>query len=91
MAPTVGRIVHYRLSFQDVQRIRQRRRLHESEEVFTGNPVEEGEVAPMLVVAVWGPTCVNGHVLLDGYDSLWVTSVVEGTDPGAWSWPPREG
>jgi hypothetical protein len=63
----------------------------------TGNGVRGGELVPMIVwphhVVVWpnehGPNFdgVNGQVILDGNDSLWVTSVKEGTDPGTWRWP----
>lgn len=60
-----------------------------------GNPVSVGDELPLHVVRVWpgefGPdkVGVNGQVLLDGNDQLWVTSVAEGETPGTWSWPPR--
>lgn len=60
-----------------------------------GNPVSAGQVVPMIVTAVWpdefgpGEPGINGQIILDGCDSLWVTSVREGGRSGEWSWPPR--
>lgn len=60
-----------------------------------GNSANEGDVLPLVIVRVWpdeyGPGIpgVNGQVLLDGNDQLWVTSIKEGTEPGTWAWPPR--
>lgn len=57
-----------------------------------GNDVKEGDVFPMLIVRVWGPTAtssVNGQVFLDGNDVFWALSRSVGTLPGTWSWPPR--
>ncbi len=55
-----------------------------------GPHVSEGETRPMVVTEVW-PTKdsplakgVNGQVFLDGNDTLWVTSVEEGDQPGQW-------
>lgn len=54
-----------------------------------GNEVKEGDIFPMMVTRVWSPTCVNGHVLLDGNDCLWASSATEGTGGHNWCWPPR--
>lgn len=57
-----------------------------------GNDAREGQVFPMLIVAVWGSTptsSVNGQVFLDGNDVFWALSRSVGTSPGTWSWPPR--
>lgn len=56
-----------------------------------GNHVAVGEVYPALVVRVFDPsvTTANLQVLLDGNDTYWATSRVEGEEPGQWSWPPR--
>jgi len=54
-----------------------------------GNQVAEGEQYPAVVVRTFGGTTVNLHVLLDGNDTYWATSRMEGDDPGQWSWPPR--
>lgn len=90
MTPTIGRIVHYRLSRADAARVTALR----ARDSGPGNPVAEGSVVPLIVTAVWpgeyeggahlshhgiGTTYesavgVNGQALLDGPDSLWVCS-----------------
>lgn len=57
-----------------------------------GNEVHEGDVYPMVIVAVWGSSAtsaVNGQVLLDGCDVFWATSRMVGDQPGTFSWPVR--
>ena len=60
-----------------------------------GNPLYEGAEVPMVIIRVWpdefgtGIPGVNGQAFLDGNDSLWVTSVKEGNEPGTWHWPER--
>jgi len=60
-----------------------------------GNTVSAGEEYPLVVVRVWpdefgsGVPGVNGQVILDGNDCLWVTSVGEGPNAGQWHWPER--
>ncbi len=90
MQPTVGRIVHYTISEQDVEEIARQRGHRRSPTSPVGNQMHAGEVMPMVVTAVWSEDCVNGQVLLDGNDSLWVTSVSEGEGEYSWCWPPRE-
>lgn len=105
---TIGRIVFYRLTQDDVDAI-QRRRTNsaliakaleagnwpEGAQAHIGNPVNAGEIVPLMVTQVWpneyGPDFhgINGQCLLDGNDSLWVTSIKEGEEPGTWHWPPR--
>lgn len=93
--PTTCRIVHYRLAAQDVDRI-ERGRGDPSVHLLVGNPVQVGDVVPLIIARVWpdeyGPGIpgVNGQALLDGCDSLWVTSAREGAGPGEWAWPPRD-
>lgn len=119
MSPTIGRIVHYRLSAKDAENINRRRDDFKSgrgkswvagAQAHVGNFAGEGDVLPLIVTAVWpteyaslaylahhepgttydGPEGVNGQVLLDGNDSLWVTSAPQhATLTGCWSWPPR--
>lgn len=96
MVPSVGRIVHYRLTAQDADQINRRRPIGPQDGhgkvVHVGNPVSEGDVFPLIVTRVWGASegsAVNGQVLLDGNDSLWVTSAVEGDGPRQWFAPPR--
>lgn len=89
--PSSGRILHYQLDAEDVQLIRDQRPVGER----VGNPVEVGDVVPLIVVKVWpnefgeGVPGANGQAFLDGFDGLWVTSAREGTEPGTWAWPPR--
>ncbi len=46
-----------------------------------GSEVSQGDVFPLIVTRVWPAATsggsVNGQVVLDGTDCLWVTSVVE--------------
>lgn len=108
MKPTIGRIVHYRLSADNALRVTHDRVL---KGVGRGNNVNEGDVLPLIVTVTWPDEYaggahlaihpegtayesafgVNGQVLLDGNDSLWVTSAPQhATLPGCWFWPPRE-
>lgn len=38
------------------------------------------EVAPAVITRVWSDTLVNVRVLLDGHDTLWLTSVALHSD-----------
>ena len=101
--PTIGRILHYRLTKDQADATNKRRadsrrnltmhRKHSTGvQIHWGNDVAEGDVFPMMIVRVWGDTpgaAVNGQVALDGNDVLWVTSVSVGDRPGSWAWPPR--
>ncbi|MEU1284922.1 hypothetical protein [Kitasatospora sp. NPDC005856] len=94
MQPTIGRIVHYRLSEQDQQRItaQQNRPLPDGRSPLA-NSSQAGAVFPAVIVRIWNnnpdaPLC-NLHVLLDGELTLWVTSRAEGAEQGTWTWPPR--
>jgi hypothetical protein len=55
-----------------------------------GNDVAEGDEYPAIVVRRFNPhtPTVNLQVLLDGNDTYWATSCIEGNEPGQWSWPP---
>lgn len=100
--PSVGRIVHYKLSKSDVEAIGRRRVKgagHNPEwpagaQAHVGNQPVEGETMPMVVCVVWpnefGDNIpgVNGQVFLDGNDSLWITSAKQGDESGQWNWPP---
>jgi hypothetical protein len=97
-APTLGRIVHYRLGPTDAASINKRRDSFKASkngwtggpQAHVGNHAAEGNVYPMVVVGIHGPNCVNGQVLLDGNDTLWVTSASESDkNQGCWFWPPR--
>lgn len=102
-APSVGRIVHYRLTEQDAEAINKRRldfsryRLTESYtdtgyQAHYGNVAAAGDVYPAGIVRVWGTgetAACNLRVWLDGTDDLWALSRVQGDGDGQWSWPPR--
>jgi hypothetical protein len=101
--PSIGRIVHYTLNGHDAAGVNRRRtdaRRHQAEHmaacngvvVHTGNNVAAGDVYPMIITRVWGQTedsAVNGQVLLDGNDLLWVTSVAQGEGERRYTWPNR--
>ncbi len=57
-------------------------------QAHVGSYVGGGGQVVMIVVKVWGDECVNGQVILDGNDSLWLQSVVRGN--GLREWQPIE-
>ena len=86
-AVTVGRIVHYKLSEQDVALIDQQSPITAQ---APRNGVYVGHILPAIVVAYFGSgTYANLKVLLDGAGEYWATSRSEGDGPGTWAWPPR--
>lgn len=101
VTPSIGRIVLYTLSEQDAEAINRRRvqaDMHIEEhrergdgsQVHVGNSVHAGAVYPMVIIRTWGDTpdsSVNGQVLLDGNDTLWVTSVSVGEGQRHFAWP----
>ncbi|MFE7954367.1 hypothetical protein [Streptomyces sp. NPDC057413] len=100
MKPSIGRIVHYRLSERDANEISRRRKdFHDNRSAdkhtgfvgHVGNWVQAGDVFPAMIVRVWDESTVtvNLQVTLDGTDTLWATSRAEGTEPGTWAWPER--
>lgn len=97
MKPSLGRIVIYRITAQEAEEIN-RRRIERvgggwptGAQAHVGNRAIEGNEYPMIVTSVFGAdlTWINGQVLLDGSDSLWALSKVEGNNPGEWHWPIR--
>lgn len=103
MVPTIGCTVLYTLGAEDALQVNRRRadaqrslNQHRANAdgsmVHMGNSVAEGDVFPMVIVRAWGETeesSVNGQVLLDGSDTLWVTSVGQGDGVRQWRQPPR--
>lgn len=103
MVPSIGRIVQYTLAEHDALAITSRRQDAQIQSageqksgfvVHVGNPVHPGETYPLLITRVWdvkpsSQTAVNGQVLLDGNDTLWVTSRVQGDAVGQWKPFPR--
>lgn len=103
MKPTVGRIVHYVVSKLDADQMATRRTTSYSiaermkaavwpfgAQAHIGNTVVEGNIFPLIITKVWNPELVNGQVLLDGNDVLWVSSAHHGAEAGTWHWPARE-
>lgn len=101
---SIGRIVIYALTEEDVVAIEVHRAKceqvdHRTDYVLArcaqGNPVHAGQMFPLVVTAVFSPQTVNGQVLLDGNDTLWVTSREFDEDAfqypslGKWIWPVR--
>lgn len=87
MKPTIGRIVHYRLTENDIEK---------SKFGYDNcNPHSVGQIVPLLIVVVWehefgqNKPGVNGQAFLDGAHSLWITSAGEGDTPGTWHWPEK--
>lgn len=92
MKPTIGRIVHYRLSPQDAGEIMHRRN-NSANADHRGNRVQAGDTFPAMIVRVWGDepdSLVQLQVFLDGNDTHWATSVERGEGPRTFSWPVRE-
>jgi hypothetical protein len=105
MIPSQGRIVAYILSVTDAAEINRRRddaraklEWHRENKtgsvVHSGNPVAAGDIYPMVITKVWGSpategTSVNGQLLLDGNDTLWVTSRTQGNGQFHWTEFPR--
>lgn len=48
-----------------------------------GNPAQAGDVLPAVITHDYGGSA-NLHILLDGNDTLWVTSRAQGDQPGQW-------
>jgi hypothetical protein len=98
MNPSIGRIVVYRLDKWEADAVNKRRgaaivsgiaKRQEGCMAHVGNVVREGDQFPAVVVRVWSGSGINAQVLLDGTDTLWTCSRVEGNSAGNWSWPER--
>lgn len=103
MIPSVGRIVHFKITEDCAAQINKRRNdagisqiasTNSGAQVHVGNSAKGYDVYPMIIVKVWSfepaeNSAVNGQVFLDGNDTLWVTSAQQGTEPGQWHEPER--
>lgn len=86
--PSVGRIVILTLSELQADQVNAAR----AGTSTLGNAAHAGDEVPLVIVRVnQFPSSVNGQALLDGNDSLWVTSIAKGHpgEPGRWAWPDR--
>ena len=92
-------IVNYKLTAENAASINRRRtnslsiaeRIKEKiwptgAQAHIGNEAQEGQIFPMVITGIWSDTCVNGQVFLDGNDQLWVTSALQGDEPGSWNY-----
>lgn len=77
MSPTIGRIVHYKLTNNDIK------------DLGNGCAYTEGDIAPAIVTRVWDDKCVNLKVLADFPENIWMTSVPKGDELGQWQWPQK--
>lgn len=92
--PRPGRAVMYALSEFDVTQIALRRETtdqnHHQRHMHALTTPQPGDRLPMFITRIHGDgpdgCVVNGQVLLDGDDSLWVTSVSPGRGPGQFLW-----
>jgi hypothetical protein len=94
--PAMGRMVHYKLTPEDADKIyRRRARLYPDGDFFTGNVAMVGNAYPAMIVSVGQDGLLNLQVFLDGCDATyWVqgrpqSSAVDETEQGTWNWPPR--
>ena len=93
MTPSIGHIVHYRLTGSDADTINSRRHPLTTNpgdiNCHIGNRVREGDAFPAVIVRVFDSSSdiVNLQVWLDGADSHWATSRPQGEGPGTWESP----
>lgn len=92
----IGTTVLYKLHIDDADSINKRRedfqkhlKKYPSNEdtgyiAHFGNGVREGDVFPAIIVRAF-ETSANLHVLLDGNDTFWATSVSEGEGFRQWT------
>lgn len=73
--PTVGRIVIYNTTEKE----------REALSMLSNNSSKQ---LPAVVVGVWGESCINVKVMVDGnHADLWKTSINNGDAEGNWNWP----
>lgn len=92
--PTVGRIVHYLLSEEDVARILDQLSHNPPDVSAQFNEPRLGQPYAAMVTSVNDHPVhsdVNLSVWLDGPANYFAPSRREGTQPGTWCWPPRVG
>ena len=83
----IGKTVKYKLSQTDADNINHKRKEKHPGELV-GNFVRAGDIVAGVVVREFEPQIhfnhFNLHLLLDGHDSHWVTSVQRGTGNHEW-------
>lgn len=83
-SPKIGLIVLFALAASRVEAINDQRA--RSEGALRGNAVSIGQIVPLVVTQVWSDEMINGTALLDGNDTLWVTSVHHSASPREGTW-----
>lgn len=94
MKPTVGRIVHYRMSAEDIETVRVQLQNNPLTLLNQFNAPRTGQPYAAVVTSVTDHPAhpdVNLNVFLDGPFGYFAASRVEGDGDGTWCWPPREG
>lgn len=88
MRPIVGQTVHYHVTQYDLNALK----AGNDAELARSNSYALGEAVAAMVVRVWGESCVNLRVIVDGRNGadLWRTSVCGGTLPGQFAALPSE-
>ncbi|MEU9208561.1 hypothetical protein AB0D27_11545 [Streptomyces sp. NPDC048415] len=90
--PTIGRVVHYRLSEEDVTRCQQQLSHNPPELLKQFNEPRAGQTYAAIVTSVTvhpDHPDVNLRVILDGPYDFFAHSRVQGEEPGTWAWPER--
>lgn len=75
MKPTIGRIVIYKTTEAEQEKMR-----------ITPN-CNVAEELPAIITEVHSDECVNLKVITDGELDIWVTSAVKGNEPMNWDFP----
>jgi hypothetical protein len=102
MKTRIGDTLIYKLSQDDATKISRRRTNGDSiaerikqaiwplgAQAHIGASVAEGDELPLIVTRVGADETVNGQVLLDGNDQLWVMNIKLGTEPGTFAFKPQ--
>lgn len=86
IVPTVGRIVLYKVSADDIKAF-----MGLSGSYWRGNRPKPGDVLPAMIVAVnTAAVVVNLKVMLDGVGDYWAASRERGDVDGQWQWMPYQ-
>ena len=90
----IGDVVQYHLRQDDVERINEQRRILCSYEddygrirtttAFYGNPVETRKPVSLFVTSISDTGLLNGQLILDGNDRLYISLASYGGGPGEW-------
>ena len=97
MVPTIGRIVHYRLTENQAKNLNAEDDGHdpwrpsEQRDPNEKRPYTTGSLVAGIVISVIDRDTVNLRLFIDrNYpEEKRITSVIRGDGPGEWDWPPR--